>query len=165
MDMKLLKISIELRRRDSNSRHLGYEPSKLPLLHSAMKFVHLSKHICYSCSMGQVGLEPTMPEGHGFTARCVTNSAHQPIISIFITILLLPLLQQKFLTSSLGTVVFAYQQSRDSWIVIRNERGYFIISRSKSFCQCGILASTTLSTDRTRTYSILVGIQCPIGHC
>ena len=36
--------------------------------------------------VGRVGLEPTMPEGHGFTARCVTNSAHRPICWLFIVL-------------------------------------------------------------------------------
>ena len=29
--------------------------------------------------VGGVGLEPTMPQSHGVTVRCVTNSAHPPL--------------------------------------------------------------------------------------
>ena len=40
----------------------------------------VSKH---SRQMGGVGLEPTMPEGHGVTVRCNTNSAHPPMDTVF----------------------------------------------------------------------------------
>ena len=37
-------------------------------------------YVIYNAALvGKVGLEPTMLESHGFTARCDSNSAHSPI--------------------------------------------------------------------------------------
>jgi hypothetical protein len=44
-----------MRKFDSNERHLGYEPNKLPLLYSAILFEILIS-----------GLEPPFPLGKGF---------------------------------------------------------------------------------------------------
>ena len=138
---KATKITLHwVRREDSNLRPSAYEADELPLLYSAILY---KSHFRFSFKKD---------------SRLVST-----LNSIFTT---LPRLALIMVEIPVHFQLLLYLQTRETWDfrwVEQDRSGYITISKSKNFSYCSLLASAAISTYRTRTYSLMVGMVIPRG--